>query len=328
MVESASQLLHRKCMDGKSVDVARDVAPFHCWVCGAKAERGQERWKWAGTNYTGQSKARCPPSDYVCESCIVVMAGRPPDTERMYSHFVEGASWLRVNKGQKPAMREFLRRPKGEPWFAAIADSGQKHIVPWCPVNAPGVRGFAIFEEALVELPDGDGWRLVDDIADMLTGGATKEEILPGAWGARAYSLLGERIEEFEAQWGSLRGGSWFDLAVWLAQRDEAKVAERMAAEKVAAAEKKAKAKTKEVGGGTRKVGKGKATNAHGGDDPRPAKRVPADAGVQRAEALGPAVGPGEGEREDVGDAGAVVHGDAPRLAVVESKQGQFVFLF
>lgn len=326
MAESASQLLHRRCMGSKAIDAARDVDAFHCWVCGAKSTRGQERWKWAGTNYTGQAKARCPPSDYVCESCIVVMAGRPPDTERMYSHLVEGASWLRVNKGQKPAMREFLRRPKTEPWFAAIADSGQKHIVPWCPINAPGVGGFAIFEEALVELPDEAGWRLVDDIADMLTGGATKEELLPGAWGARAYTLLGERIEAFEAQWGNLRGGAWFDLAVWLAQRDEAKVAERMAAEKVAAAEKKAKAK--EIGSGTRKVSKGKAANAHGGGNSRPAERVPENAGVQRAEALGPNLGPGEGERKNVGDAGAVVHGNAPRAPVVESKQGQLGFVF
>jgi len=326
MVESASQLLHRKCMGGKLVDVARDVAPFHCWVCGAKAERGQERWKWAGTNYTGQSKARCPPSDYVCESCIVVMAGRPPDTERMYSHFVEGASWLRVNKGQKPAMREFLRRPKSEPWFAAIADSGQKHIVPWCPVNAPGVRGFAIFEEALVELPDEDGWRLVDDISDMLTGGATKEEILSGAWGARAYSLLGERIEEFEAQWGHQRGGSWFDLAVWLAQRDEAKVAERMAAEKVAAAEKKARGKVGRVG--TVKGRKRAAPNDDGGALARPAERVPQDAGLQCSEALGSDRGQAASGSTVVIGAGAVVHVDASVSPTVGPKQEQLGFSF
>lgn len=325
-MSSSSQILHA-IMGGKAAPGSEDREPFNCWVCGSRATRGQERWKWAGSNYTGQSKAKCPPSAYVCESCVVVMAGRPPDTERMYSHFVEGSSWLRVNKGQKPAMREFLRRPKKDLWFAAIADSGQKHIVPWAPINTPGVRGYALFEEALVELPDAAGWAMVDDISNMLTGGATKDELLPGAWSARAYSVLGpERIEAFEEQWGSKRGGSWFDLAVWLAQRDEEKVAERMVAEKAAAAEKKAKSKGAKSG--NQQGRKGKASDGNGGGDPRPAKRVPANERVQCDEALVSLDGSAQGGGENVADPGGVVHGDAPNPPIVESKQEQFSFQF
>jgi hypothetical protein len=325
-MRSASQVLHA-IMGSPAAPGAGDVASFHCWVCGSTATRGQQRWKWSGANFTGQNKARCPPSDYVCESCIVVMAGKPPNTERMYSHFVEGESWLRVNKGQKPAMREFLRREKRAPWFASIADSGQKHIVPWSPVNAPGIRGFVLFEEALIELPDEPGWSLVDDIAQMLTDGATKDEILPGAWTARAYSLLGlERVERFEEAYGSMRGGPWFELAVWLAQRDEEKVAARMEAEKAANAAKKAKAK--EATSGNRKGGKGKAQNADGGGNSRPAKRVPAHSGVQRPDALVDDIRQAPSSGEDVGNRRAVVHGDAKRAPVVQSGQEQLGFIF
>lgn len=327
MLASASQTLHAIMGSPPAPGAVDHARGFFCWVCGSRAQRGLERWRWSGANFTGQNKARCPPSDYVCEACIVVMAGKPPNTERMYSHFVEGSAWLRVNKGQKPAMREFLRRPKTEPWFAAIADSGQKHVIPWAPVNAPGLRGFALFEEALVELPDENGWVLVDDIANALTDGATKEELLPGAWSARAYTLLGlERIELFEETWGALRGGPWFELAVWLAQRDEEKVAARMAAEKAANAEKKAQAK--EANRVDRKARKGAPADADRGGRARPAKRVPADAGLQHAEALGPDLGPAPRRGEDQRDAGAVVHGDAAGSPAVEPEQGQLGFLF
>jgi hypothetical protein len=315
-----------KLMGSKVLPEAHDLPEFNCWICGAKSTRGMEKWKWSGASFAGH-KAICAMSNHVCESCVVVMSGKPPNTERMFSHLVEGDSWLRVNKGQKPAMRDFLRREKSTAWFAAIADSGQKHVIPWAPINAPGSAGRVMFEEILVELPDAAGWAMVDDISDMLTGGATKDELLPGAWSARAYSVLGpERIEAFEEQWGSKRGGSWFDLAVWLAQRDEEKVAERMAAEKAAAAEKKAKSKGAKSG--NQQGRKGKASDGNSGGDPRPAKRVPANERVQCDEALGPNRRPATSGSEDQRDSGAVVHGDATRAPVVGPQQGQLGFVF
>lgn len=243
-----------------------------------------------GSNYTGQNRARCPSSVRVCEACVTVMAGKPPNTERMWTHLVEGSTHVRANKGQKPAIRDFLRRSHSEPWFAAIADSGQKHIIPWCTVNAsdqPG--GSVLFEEALVELPrDARGWSLIDEMTSLLTAGATKEEMATGAYGSRAWSLCSSELRSFEDRRGTLRGGGWFDLALWLAQRDEDKVAERMAAEKAATKAKK------EAKSATRGTGKRAAANADGRGRDRAAERVPQDARMQRAETLGPDTGPNE----------------------------------
>jgi len=327
-MESPSQIIHRIKGSPEVPGCAAAAIPA-CWVCGRASTRGIPRHRWMGSNFTGQNKVRCASATRVCEACVLVMSGKPPDTERMYSHFVEGDSWLRVNKGHKPAMREFLRRPKVAPWFAAISDSGQKHVIPWTPVNAAGqAGGRVLFEEALVELPrDEAGWAMLDDIALMLTDGATKDEILPGHWGPRAYSLIGpERIEEFESTWGGMRGGAWFELAVWLAQRDEAKVAVRMEAEKVERAAKKAKAKEAERG--DRKGPKGKTSDAHRGGDSRPTKRVPRNGGVQCDEALGSTRGPTASGGPNVGESGGVVHGDEAEPSVVESQQGQFSFVF
>lgn len=274
---TASQIIHRIHGSRPHPDCV-DVSAFRCWVCGGESMRGVLRHRWMGANYTGQNKARCPSSEHVCEACVTVMAGRPPDTERMWSHLVEGDEHVRVNKGQKPAIRAFLRRPHRAPWFAAIADSGQKHLIPWTPINAPNQPGGRVmFEEVIVELPrTDDGWRVLDDITDALTDGATKEEILRGDYSPRAWQLLGaDRLRALEATWSRLRGGAWFDLAVWLAQRDEEKVKERMAAEKAAKEKKDAGRK-----------GQGAAADAARRGRARAAERVPADAGVLSAQAL------------------------------------------
>jgi hypothetical protein len=256
-----------------------------------------------GASFTGQNRVRCPDSDRVCEACVFVMAGKPPDTLRMYTHLVDGDTWRQVNKGQKPEIRDFLRKPHASTWFAGIADSGQKHIVPWCPLNAPGQRGGSVlFEEQIVTLPSTNaGWQIVDDLTALLTAGATKEETITGQYGSRAWSLCADTLRAFEARHGGLRGGAWFDLAVWLAQRDEAMVQARMYAEKEAKSEAKRRAK-------------GTIAKPDRGGAPRRARRVPQDAGVQRAQALGSDPGPdasGRAASVDTGGVGDDAHADA-----------------
>jgi hypothetical protein len=279
---SPSQIIHAL-QGAPSYETCIDLDAFVCWVCGGSSTRGMSRERWQGSNFTSQNRVRCPDSLFVCEACVVVMSGRPPDTERMWSHLVEGDSHVRVNKGQKPAIREFLRRPHGARWFAAIADSGKRHIIPWCSINTAGQRGGRVlFEEALVELPRDDaGWALIDVLTKLLTGGATKEEISRGEYGPRAWQLLGERVRAFEDAYGHLRGGSWFELALWLSQRDEEQVQARMSAEKEARRNGRAN--------------KGAAPNPDRRGAPRAQKRVPANAGGEPPQELAGAPGPTAG---------------------------------
>jgi hypothetical protein len=275
---SASQLLHAH-LGAPAAPDARAIAPAPCWVCGAIASRAVPRERWMGANFTGQNRVRAPASGEVCEACVVVMAGRPPDTLRMYSHLYEGGGtpvYERLNKGSKPAMRAFLRRSHAAPWFAAIADSGQKHIVPWTPVNPPSSTGRVLFEEDLIALPSSPaGWSVLDACAELLTAGATKEEVESGRYGARAYQLARTEVERFEREHGArLRGGAWFRLVVWLAQRDEEKVAARMEAEKEAKRS------------GDQRRGSRKATDQDGGVHPVRASGVP-ESGRVAAQALG-----------------------------------------
>lgn len=156
---------------------------------------------------------------------------------RCYSHLFdeEGSPvYITASKAEKPVILAWLRAPKRGRWFAAIADSGQKQVLPYAPLNLPGGRGRVVFDDVTVNLPAAAGWALVDAMAAFLTAGATKDEIASGDYQPWTWARCTDAIRAFEAAWGSVRGGAWFSLALWLAQRNEDEVRARQAAEATA----------------------------------------------------------------------------------------------
>ena len=287
-----------------------------CWVCGGDATEGMHWRKWSGANFVNQNKVKAPSEQYVCSACVHISSrispvpGRPPKDGkkyggnfRNYTHLFDlggSPSYVNASKGQKPIILDWLRKPHAGPWFAAVADSGQKHVIPWAPVNPPGTRrGLVLFDETLVKVPvhGSPGWDLVPKMAALLTMGATKAEMETGSYTPRAWSLCGEALATFEEDWGWKRGGSWFALAMWLAQRDEEKVAERLA-------EEKEQRRVKTQGRRQRK-----AQNADGGSAAGGTKIVPAR-GRKRDQALGPDRGAHARRDADERKPGGVVHSD------------------
>lgn len=174
--------------------------------------------------------------------------------------------YVNASKGEKPAVLEFLRRRHTGLWFAAIADSGQKHVVHHCPPNLAGTGGTVLFEETLVQIPP--GLELVDEMTTFLTAGATKDEIASGNYTQFSWLRIPDEIRAFEDHNSTLRHGGWFELALWLAQRDEAAVKSRIEAEKAAEKQHKlvAKAQLKE-GTTNAKRGRKKDNRNHVGGD-------------------------------------------------------------
>lgn len=316
-VPSAAQLLWAHIGSPPSPDCG--PADGLCWVCAGPLTRGMRvghgSAQWGGSSYTGQSKVRSPASLYVCEPCVYLhsritpVPGRPaaPGKQfggnwRNYSHlYEEGAAtpYQNASKGEKPLIRAWLRAPHTGLWFAAIADSGQKHVLPWAPINPGGSTGRVLFDETVVELPRAPaGWALVDDVTALLTAGATKDEIVTGRYESGAWMRCGAAIQAFEAAHSGERHGSFFTLAVWLAQRDEEAVATRQAAEKVtrddkatarkaATAKPRAPKKEKEAHGKVNRRAEGATANPDSGVPAGGAPCVP-DGGSITAEALGP----------------------------------------
>jgi len=80
-----------------------------------------------------------------------------------------------------------------------------------------------MFEETIVIVPGtDDGWRIVDAMTSILTAGATKEEVDRGEYGPNSFARCAFEIRKFELSYARQRTSPWFDLALWLAQRDEA----------------------------------------------------------------------------------------------------------
>lgn len=338
-------MLWRVCGSPVVADCVDLDAAAVCWVCAGRTLRAMDRYDWTGASYTGQSRVKAPSSAWVCEPCVHIhsriapVPGRPPaegkklggnfrNYSHLYAEHVDGrVEYRNASKGEKPMILAFLRARHEGLWWAAIADSGQKHVVPWTPINYGPVGGRVLFDEQLITLPSDDGWRLVDDMAALLTAGATKDDIVRGEYSAGAWQRCREHIESFERVWSYARHGSWWTLAIWLAQRDEAAVAVRLQAESEARAAAKEAAKLKvktkarpkkEDNGGRSKARE--ATDSNGGDAPVLPSGV-SGGGGQSAQALGAAPGQDAERGAPRVDAGGVGNAHVPRAATPRTQQ-------
>lgn len=201
-----------------------------CSICAQSMARGQRFDRWVGSQFTDQNKLRHVGSDRICEPCMwghswVAPPGMVSDPSkkkglslRMFSHFwSEGDGYHAWNKANKREIRDWLREPKRGKWFAAISDTGQKHLLPRTPLNL-GECGSVRFEEQTILLRP-TIWPMVDRATVLLSSRkVTKDEIATGDY--RATSFVAGALE-FERDHGRERGGALFALALWLAQREE-----------------------------------------------------------------------------------------------------------
>jgi len=288
-------------------------APQRCRVCASETSRAAPYERWQGANFTDQNKLRYISGTVVCEPCVWAHAwnappGAPPTPGRkglnlrLFSHLCDARGYRYANKAEKAEIRAWLCAPKVPPWWCAIADTGQKHVLLHTPVNIDPLVGAVRFEERDVFLDARITGEWCAATGALLTAGATKAEIEAGEYRPQTWLRCEARIRAYEALHRAERGGGWMALVIWLSQRDEDDVAARLAAEKTA---KEAKAD----GRGTKRQGarrrSGSAARGEGG--------VPGER-CERAQALAAAPGPGAAcdsdERADHG-----VGDDAPQGA-------------
>lgn len=271
-----TQEIHKICGNPKVHGCDGVSGVIGCYVCGGQVARGVPVASWMPDTFTDQTRVALPASPAVCESCCYVMSrtspvpGRPPKEGKSFGGNFRNYSTLwepgwdappfgddgtridgyaNASKGQKQIIRSFLERDHVSEWFAAIADSGQKHVLPYATINPPGRAGVVLFDERRVAIPRNVS--LVGILCQLLTDGATKEEIEHGDYRPVTWQRIGaDRLREFERSHGQARG-NWFALALWLAQRDELEVSARIEREKVE--KESAKSRSKNSGAAPRK---------------------------------------------------------------------------
>jgi hypothetical protein len=190
-----------------------------CRVCGLEST-GLPFADWVRPTFTDWDKLR--PGDILCRACQFsfkehseLLAARAdkekPQRMRNYSHFVVGGEWLPLSKAQKAEMALILL--KKSPQVAAVAVSGQKHIVFRAQ---PG--WWQVEEQSMLPDPAALEWLL--ERVEKLYVGFSKAEIGIGDYAQhRALKFGVGRWGAYEETLKPLRGTALFNLALFLAQK-------------------------------------------------------------------------------------------------------------
>lgn len=198
-----------------------------CRFCG-RSSSGRPFGDWVRPTFVDWDKL--VGGEIVCDGCFFWldeasmelahrMGKEKPQRMRNYSHFIMAGEWMPLSKGDKAQMRGLLLA-QPFPELAAIAVSGQKHIVfraRWNPPRA--LAGWVQLEEAAVFVEPAELGRLLA-VVEMLYAGSSKAEISSGNYRQHRIRKLGlDRWHGAERQIQNLRGSPLFDLALFLAQK-------------------------------------------------------------------------------------------------------------
>jgi len=201
-----------------------------CRFCGSESDKATSFQKWVKPTFTDRDKLL--DGDSVCDDCLfwfderseelAELVGKDkPQRMRNYSHFVTGGEWIPLSKGNKQRMQDILLS-ETFPELAAIAESGQKHIVFRAQRNPPGATcGWVQFEEQALFIEPQELKSLLDLVEALYTH-FSKGEIKTGNY--KSYRIMQfsvEKWQELESKIKSHRGGLLFKLVLFLAQRSE-----------------------------------------------------------------------------------------------------------
>jgi len=170
-----------------------------CYLCGAP-NATKRKSTVLKDSFTNHSMARCPSSDYLCERCAWVIPLRcayfNPHKGSYVKLFARSWSWLLSPKDAYPQfgdpvdglpevrelptrqqIREWIINPPEPPFTIAIAESGQKHILPWAKAGLSQDYFPVQFELDTIFLDRTYFTTLISACEKLLNLGFSKQEI-------------------------------------------------------------------------------------------------------------------------------------------------------
>lgn len=231
---SATQIVYKIC-GAPQIDDMKTFEPFYCYLCaGGPQTIGSHVNDWKSTF---SEKDRCKGnSQIICVACNFIMARlspvpgqEPKEGKTSGATFNNVSNWYcdgdygNGTKGQKDRIRNFmlcLYEKQPSIWFLGIGESGQKHVLPFTPVNY-GQNGYFQFDDLTIKMPSRDEYQIVFDMIEMLNLGFSKTEVDKKEYAIHKLGNLYKEVRKFEQKWGYLRNSPWWNAAIWLAQRSE-----------------------------------------------------------------------------------------------------------
>lgn len=190
-----------------------------CWLCGGNTYgRGTPKKKTIKPTFTDHSLARAPMSQSICEACTWALSER---SLRNYSILATAEGLYHPSREE---IQKICLSPPKPPFLLTIAVSGQKWLHFKTKINYSNVTFTVAFEDMLVTVAPKQFEIMTKYIELLYNGGFTKDEILSGKYNSSRiveYSLI--RFMEHEDHIRNYRGGRMFELAVFLAQKEEGK---------------------------------------------------------------------------------------------------------
>lgn len=208
-----------------------------CWVCALPCEgSGVLVRKAVGESFTDHANVAVPDSDYICVPCTWALSGKPPNTFRLWTVIWRTDKQLKNGNAKAPLfppacltakndltelVNILLNPPRdGSPWFAAIADSGQKHVLPFTPLNH-GPYWNVRFEDETIHGSPLEFGQTLSVVATLYAAGFNREEIATGK--PRPSKLIDSGFDFWRKHNKFLRirrGGSLLRLAIFLLRKE------------------------------------------------------------------------------------------------------------
>jgi hypothetical protein len=218
-IETATGMVWELAGQPRRDTLPASLLPGRCAVCGALADETVPVKATVGNaTFTDQYLLAVPSSGRTCYPCAWVMSGKPPDCLRTWtvacapgldlgpSHPksapvvpAPGPGLLLTARNDMRPVARLLTSPPGSPWCIAVAESGQKHALPWTPVNHGGGR-----------------WRVRMDALDVHGTPEVFRTVLGHAAALRAAGFTAAEIEALDPG-GKLRAATlpaWREHAV------------------------------------------------------------------------------------------------------------------
>jgi len=188
-------------------------------------------------SFTAHSTAKCPSSNNLCDRCAWVIPLRlkyyNPNSKKEVMLFSRNWSWLLSEKENHPKIegdrvselpprsliRKWLLDPPEPPFTICIAESGQKHILPWSK-QANSKEYFPVtFELDTVFIDRSKFTENIENYEYLLSLGLTKTEINTGQYKSQNLLKLisNEKFKETEEIIKELRGSRLFELIGYVA---------------------------------------------------------------------------------------------------------------
>jgi hypothetical protein len=204
----------------------------NCYLC---AKPGTNPLELSNT-FTMHSSAKCPDSKMMCDRCYSTISGdqkqlwywndgkgkwsklwgrslsRVYQGDRLIAPIIEGTYTegkdtfpVVKNLLTRVEIREFLLNPPEPPFTIAIAESGQKHIIPWA-LKAQDKSFFPVLFELDTVYIDHRFREYLQVYEQLLSLGFSKSEIDSGDYRSDRLMKVFDQYWELEEQIAAIRG--------------------------------------------------------------------------------------------------------------------------